>query len=238
MSTKINILAIILARGNSKGVKKKNIRKLNGKPLIYYTINEAKKSKIFKNIIVSTESNEVAKISKFYGAEVPFLRPKKFATDRAKAIDAIYFTFKEAEKLFNIKYDYIIEIMCTNPFKSYKDIRNVANIQIKTKADSVIAVTKLEDHHPIRIKKIIKGKIVNFCLNEITESRRQDLKPDAYIRCGSIYSMKRDMLEKKIRYGTKNSRAYIMPNDRVVNIDTKRDFEFAEYLMRKNEKKT
>lgn len=237
MNSKKNILAIILARGGSRGVKKKNIKKLNGRPLIYYTINEAKKSKIFKNIIVSTENNEIAKVAKFYGADVPFLRPKKFATDRAKAIDALYYTFKKAEKIFNIRYDYIIEVMCTNPFKNYKDIRNVAEIQIKTKADSVIAVTKLEDHHPIRIKKIIKGKIVNFCLNEITESRRQDLKPDAYIRCGSIYSMKREMLEKKIRYGTKNSRAYIMPNQRVVNIDTKRDFEFAEYLMKKNEKK-
>ena len=98
--------------------------------------------------------------------------------------------------------------MCTNPLKNSADIKKVVNLQIKSKADSVIAVLKLNDHHPIRIKKIINNKIRNFCFNEVPETHRQELKPDAYIRCGSIYSMRRDMLLKKIRYGTKNSLAY------------------------------
>ena len=74
---------------------------------------------------------------------------------------------------------------------------------------------RLDDHHPIRIKKLENGFIREFCLPEIPESTRQDLKPDAYIRNGSIYSMRRDMLQKKIRYGTKNSIAYVMPRERI-----------------------
>ena len=97
-----------------------------------------------------------------------------------------------------IKYDYIVELMCTNPLKNSSDIKKVINLQIKSRADSVIAVLKLNDHHPIRIKKLLNNKIRNFCLNEVPETHRQDLKPDAYIRCGSIYSMRRDMLLKRL----------------------------------------
>ncbi len=233
---KKKILAIILARGNSKGVKNKNIRKLNQYPLIYYTIKEAIKSNIFSEIIVSTESKKISRIAKKYGAEVPFLRPNYLAKDNTKAIDAIYYTFRKAEKLYKKKYDYIIELLCTNPFKKAFHIVDVVKKQVSSNADSVIAISKLEDHHPIRIKKIVNGRIKNFCLKEIPETRRQDLKPDAYIRCGSIYSMRRDMLMKKIRYGTKNSLAYIMSEKYVVNIDTERDFDFANFLIKKNYK--
>lgn len=227
------ILGIILARGGSKGVKNKNIRKLNNLPLIYYTIREAKKSKVFSDLIVSTEDEKISKIARKYGAQVPFLRPVHLAKDSSKAIDAIHYTFRKAEKLYKKKYDYIIELLCTNPLKKSIHIVDVAKKHILSDADSVIAITKLEDHHPIRIKKVINGKIKNFCLREIPETRRQDLKPDAYIRCGSIYSMRRNMLMKKIRYGTNNSLAYIMPEKYVVNIDTQRDFDFANFLLKK-----
>ncbi len=229
----MNILCIILARSGSKSVKNKNIRLLNNRPLIAYTIGSAIKSKLFKHIIVSTDSKKIKKISKKYGADVPFLRPKFLSKDNSKAVDALHHTLITCEKKFKIKYDYIVELMCTNPFKTSFDIKNVISKQIKSKADSVIAVTKLEDHHPIRIKKIENKRIKNFCLKEIPETNRQDLKPDAYIRCGSIYSMRRDMLLKKVRYGTKNSLAYVMPRKRVVNIDEELDFDFAEFLMKK-----
>ena len=140
-----------------------------------------------------------------------------------------------AEKDGNMKYDYVVELLCTNPFKTSNDIDEALEMQIETDADSVIAVMPLEDHHPIRIKKIEDGKIRDFnsTLIEIPESRRQDLKPDAYIRCGSIYSMRRDMLAKGIRYGTEDSRAYILPRERVVNIDEPMDFVIASILMEK-----
>ena len=227
---KKKFLCVILARGGSKSVKNKNILNLNGHPLIAYTIFQAIKSNVFDDIIVSTNDKKIKNISKLYGAKVPFLRPKNISRDNSKPIDALYHATKMSEKIYEKRYDYVMELLCTNPFKTFKDILAVYKIQKRTKADSVIAVHKLEDHHPIRIKKIIKGYIRNFCLHEVPESRRQDLKPSAYIRSGSIYSMRRDMLEKKIRYGTKRSIAYIIPNSRVVNIDTKMDFEFAKFF--------
>tara|TARA_B100001057_G_scaffold435815_1_gene466423 strand:+ start:495 stop:1229 length:735 start_codon:yes stop_codon:yes gene_type:complete len=232
---KNKVLCVILARGGSKGVKNKNIKKINGYPLISYTIKSAIKAKVFTDIIVSTDSKRIKKIAEKFGAKVPFLRPKNISRSNSRPIDAIFHAFKFCEKKFNIKYDYIVEILCTNPLKKSLDIRNVINKQIRTNADSVIAVVKQEDAHPLRIKKIVDGKIFNFLplLKEIPESRRQDLRPFAYLRCGSIYSMRRDMLLKRIRYGSKNSLAYIMPRKRVINIDEQLDFEFAEFFMKK-----
>ena len=119
------------------------------------------------------------------------------------------------------------------------DIDKALEVQMETNADSVIGVMRLEDHHPIRIKRLVNGKIRDFnnTLIEIPESRRQDLKPDAYIRCGSIYSMRRDMLSKGIRYGTENSIAFIIPRERVVNIDEPMDFKIAQFLMEQENRK-
>ena len=230
---KINILGITLARGGSKGIKDKNIKKINNKPLIAYTIEEAIKSKYLTNYIVSTDSEKIRRISKRYKAEVPFLRPKKYASDKSKSVDALIHAVKWIEKNEQKVFDYVIEIMCTNPLKTVKDIDNVIYKLITTNSDSVIAMHRIQDHHPSRIKKIVKDKIVNFCVKEKPESRRQDLKPHAYIRSGSIYGLKRNFLiNKKLRYGSKNSRPYILPELRAINIDTKFDYYIAEKLLK------
>jgi CMP-N,N'-diacetyllegionaminic acid synthase len=228
------ILGITLARGGSKSVPKKNIKLICGKPLIAYTISEALKSKYINRYIVSTDDEEIMRIAQEYGAEVPFLRPKELANDTASSADAIKHAVNFVEQEEGCQYDYIIELMCTNPLKTVEDIDACIKKLIETEADSVIAVHKLEDHHPIRIKKIVNDRIVNFCLPEIPETRRQDLKPDAYVRSGSIYAVKRDelMLHNR-RYGTKESRPYILPPKRAVNIDTEIDFLVAEELMKK-----
>lgn len=230
----MQILAITLARGGSKGVKNKNIKKINGKPLIAFTINEAKKSKYINDYIISTDSLEIAKISRKYGVEVPFMRPKNISSDKASSVDALIHATKKMEKLRKKKYDYVVELMCTNPLKNVKDIDSIIKKIMDKKSDSVIAVHRIFDHHPERVKKIIKGKIVNFCLNEKAESRRQDLKPKAYVRSGSIYALKRDyLINKKRRYGSKKSLAYILPPERAINIDQEIDFYIAEKLLKK-----
>jgi len=230
------ILCVILARGGSKGIPGKNIKDLAGHPLLAYTICEARRSKYINRIIVSSDDDEIREVAVRYGAEAPFRRPEELSTDTAKPVECNLHATKWAEEDGGIKYDYVVELLCTNPFKTVEDIDSAIEMQIETNADSVIAVMPLEDHHPIRIKKIVDGKIRDFCLPEIPESRRQDLKPDAYIRNGSIYCMRRDMLEKGIRYGTDNSRAYIMPRERTVNIDESMDFVIASILMEKEDK--
>jgi CMP-N,N'-diacetyllegionaminic acid synthase len=232
---KKNILAITLARGGSKSVPRKNIKILNGLPLIAYTINEAKKSKYINKYIVSTDDEEIKKISLLYGAEVPFLRPNDLATDTASSANALIHAVTFMENKYSIKYDYIIELMCTNPFKTVEDIDKCIEKLVDTNADSVIAVHKLEDHHPLRIKQIIDDHIVDFYLPEPLEARRQDLKPDAYIRSGSIYALKRDyLMDQKKRYGSINSRPYILSENKAVNVDTELDFYLAEQMIKNN----
>lgn len=230
----IKILAITLARGGSKKIKNKNIVLLNKKPLIYYTIKEAKKSKWITDYIVSTDSLKISKISKKYGAEVPFLRPKSLSRDKSKSIDALLHALKFMEKLKGYKYDFIIELMATNPLKTFKDIDNIISIMVRKKSDSVIAVHRLFDQHPARIKKIIKNKLVDFNFKEPLESRRQDLKPHAFIRSGSIYGMSRKFLNKKLRFKSTISVPYILDPNKVINIDEPKDLLLAKSIL--NEK--
>jgi len=229
---KNNILGITLARGGSKSVYKKNIRELCGKPLIAYTISEALKSNFLTRYIISTDDPEIKNIAEKNGAEVPFIRPADLATDKASSMVALKHAIDFVEKEEGISYDYVVELMCTNPLKTVNDIDSCINKLIQTGADSVIAVHKLDDHHPIRIKKIVEDRIVDFCLSEPLDSRRQDLKPNAYIRSGAIYALKRDeLMIRNNRYGTKESRPYILPPERAVNVDTEIDFILAEILI-------
>jgi CMP-N-acetylneuraminic acid synthetase len=229
---KLNILGVTLARGGSKSVVKKNIKSICGKPLIAHTILEALKSEYITRYIVSTDDEEISKTSQKFGAEVPFIRPDELSTDTASSAEALKHAICFAEEQEGIKYDYVVELMCTNPLKNVEDIDSCIEKIIETGCDSVIAVHKLEDHHPIRIKKIVNDKIVDFCLEEKLETRRQDLKPDAFIRSGSIYALKRDeIILHGRRYGTTNSRPYILPEERAVNVDTKLDFLMAEALL-------
>jgi CMP-N-acetylneuraminic acid synthetase len=232
----MRILAVTLARGGSKKIKKKNIKLLNNKPLIWYTINEARKCKYINEYIISTDCQKIKKIVEKFKVSVPFLRPKKLSSDTSKSSSALLHAVKFMEKKNKIKYDIVIELMCTAPLKTFKDINRCIEKLIKYKAHSVIALKQLYDHHPARIKKIVNGKIKDFCVNEKIESRRQDLKPKAYVRAGAIYVLNRDyFMKNKKRYGSIKSYPYILPDKRAINIDEENDFLMAETLI-KNEK--
>ena len=202
--------------------------KINGKPLIYFTIKEAIKSKKITNYVVSTDSYKIKSVAQKYKAETPFTRPKKFSGDKSSSASALKHALTKCEKIYNKKFDYVIELMATNPLKSVTDIDNVIEILLKNKADSVIAVNQLFDHHPARIKKIINGKLFDFAIKEKLESRRQDLKPNAYIRSGSIYAMSRKYVMQGKRYFSGRSLAYILPHERTINIDDENDLLIAK----------
>ena len=175
MNNNKKILGVILARGGSKQIPKKNIALLNNIPLIAYTIVEAKKSKYISDLVVSSDDDEIRKVSVQFGAEAPFKRPDHLSGDTAKPVECDLHATKFMEKKNNMKYDYVVELLCTNPFKTSFDIDEAIKMQIKSDADSVIGVMRLDDHHPIRIKKIENGYIRDFCVEEELESRRQDL---------------------------------------------------------------
>jgi len=225
------VLAVTLARGGSKSVPRKNIRPILGVPLIAYTIAEAKRSRYVTRQLVSTDDEEIQRIAILCGAEAPFLRPAHLAADKTPSLPALQHAVAWAEENEGEEYDYVVELMCTNPMKTLEDIDAAIEKLIATEADSVIGVSRLEDHHPARVKKIVNDRLVDFCVPE-PHIPRQDLTPEAYIRNGSIYAMRRDVLMiHNARYGTENSHPYIMPAERSVNIDTYIDILVAEILL-------
>lgn len=227
-----NVLGITLARGGSKGVPNKNIKPLAGVPLLEYTIRAALKVGSISDYVVSTDSQEIATLAGNLGAAVPFLRPIDLAQDTSSSADALIHAVQMSEAIYGRRYDFVVELMATNPFKSSLDIERCISLLIDSGADSVIAVKRVEEHHPARLKRVIDGRIVDFCVPEILESRRQDLTPDAFIRCGAIYALKRDeLMVHKRRYGSDFSLAYELEFRESINIDSPLDWLMAEHLM-------
>ena len=118
----VHILGLTLARGGSKSVPRKNIKTIAGKPLICYTIIEALKSRFITRYIVSTDDVEIQEIAINCGADVPFLRPSKYSSDEASSVSAMQHAVNWVEREEGIKYDYVVELMCTNPMKTVEDI--------------------------------------------------------------------------------------------------------------------
>ncbi len=223
------MIAIIPARGGSKGLPGKNIRNLNGKPLIGHTIEAALRSKYITRVILSTDDVEIAKVARQYGAEVPFMRPGHLATDTAKAIDAYKYTYERLEKEENIEISEFVILQPTSPLRTAKHIDEAIDLYLDRKADSVISYCP--EHHPIIWHKYITeaGKIESIF--EGTIRNRQEEKP-TYFPNGAIYIFKREIIEQEVYY-TDNSFAYIMNRKDSVDIDTIEDFEYAEFIIAK-----
>ena len=221
------LLAVTLARGGSKSIPRKNLIEVAGKPLIAHTIEEVLLVNCIDRYIVSTDDEEIASIARSLGAEVPFLRPSELARDESTSADALLHAVKFLASQGD-NYDYVVELMATNPLKRAIHIRECVELAVDNDDKACVAVHKLSDHHPSRIKHIDDGYLRNF-YPEVPESRRQDLKPDAYIRSGSIYVTETDfLLANQSRYGEENTRAYVLPSEYVVNIDEPDDLYLAE----------
>lgn len=228
------VLAVIQARGGSKGIPKKNIYEINGHPLISYTICAALRSKYIDQLVVSTDSKEIAEVAQSYGASVPFMRPEDLAGDKVASVDSLLHATEESEKHFQECFDIIIELPCVAPLRSASDIDGALEKLVATQANSVISVVNTGEKHPVRLKRILNDQITDFC-QEYPEpakgSRRQDLEP-CYIRNGAIYSMTREtLLLLKSRHGP-DSRPYEMPDERSINIDGWMDLKIVDLMIR------
>ena len=230
------MLAIIPARGGSKGVPGKNIKILNGKPLIAWTIEAAKQSKYINRIIVSTDDKNIADIAKKYDAEIPFLRPDELASDTSKAIDNYIYTIERLSETENIVYENFIVLQPTSPLRKADDIDRAIDLFNDRNADSVISFSEAS-HHPLWAKKINSGlKVEEYFNHDVTNKNRQEI-PSAFMPNGAIFILKYDLLKEKYSYYSEKTYAYIMPQINSVDIDTSADFEFAEFLLRRNSEK-
>tara|TARA_B100000029_G_scaffold192869_2_gene190978 strand:- start:1835 stop:2554 length:720 start_codon:yes stop_codon:yes gene_type:complete len=234
----IKILAIIPARGGSKSVPKKNIRNLNGKPLIAYTIEAAKRiEEKFHKIIVSTDDEEIAEVAKHYGADVPFIRPSNLAEDKTPTYPVLQHAVNFVEKDDGINIDLIMLLQPTAPFRTTEDMLNCLNLSQTSNTDSVISVVQVFSYHPILMKKIENNRLTHFSIEEIEGTPRQLYEPPAYMRNGAIYITKRNNLIEQNSIWGNSITPYVMPQERSYNIDDEIDFITSEMMMKKSTKK-
>ncbi|MBE0514844.1 acylneuraminate cytidylyltransferase family protein [Sulfurimonas sp.] len=227
------MIAIVPARGGSKGLPGKNIKNLLGKPMIVYTIEEALKSKYITEVIISTDCKEIEEVAISYGAKSPFLRPEYLASDNAKAIDNYIYTIDRLNSEFNYNIEDFVVLQPTSPLRTIEDIDGAIELFRQKDAQSVIGYT--EEHHPIEWHKYITedGKFEKIFEEKLLN--RQEIKKSYYPN-GAVFVFDYELI-KQGKYYSDNSYAYIMPRFRSVDVDTMEDFKYIEFLMRGNNEK-
>lgn len=223
------ILAVITARGGSKGIPRKNIKDLGGKPLIAYTIEAAKNSQYLDYFLVSTDDAEIAEVAKNFGAPVPFMRPTGLSTDAAKSIPVIQHAVNWLKDNEGKTFDYVMILQPTSPFRTAEDIDKSIEKIADTGADSVMGMKKLVDFSMAKLKVLDGDKILPLAESEGKESAARSELKDLYKRNCAIYLTKTDLIMRGDMFGS-DSRAYLMPEERSIDINTPFDFELAEFM--------
>ncbi len=224
----MKILCVIPSRSGSKEIPNKNIKIFNGKPLIAHTISYAKKCKLITHTIVSTDSEEYAKIATQHGGNVPFLRPKKYSSDLSQDIDFMFHAVVECEKLNNIIYDFIILLRVTSPLRPKKLIEKALDLMIlNPEATSIKAVMPSKEHpykHWVPDGKYIRG--YENSIHEPYNLPRQQL-PKAYYSAGDLEIVKRDVVLNGSVSGDKVI-PLLLSREEVIDIDSIEDWNKAE----------
>lgn len=228
-------LFIITARSGSKGLKNKNIKKINGISLIGFKAISALKSNYCNRLIISTDSEVLASDARSYGVEVPFLRPKELAKDSTSSIDTILHAMDWIEKNDKIRYENIILLQPTSPFSTYKHINEAINLFNEKQANSVISIveTKPNSKFIAPLEKELKMSKHFDQLKEIGYLRRQDQEKE-YTMNGAIYISKWDYFKKNKSFFSKNTFGYVMKKKYSIDIDKEEDLLYAKFLIEKN----
>lgn len=218
------MIALIPARGGSKGLPGKNIRLLNGLPLIAHTIRAAQQAAGISRVVVSTDDAGITEVARDYGAEVPFMRPAELATDDSHAI----YTYLHACAALNAST--LTVLLPTSPLRTSKDISAAIAIFCERNAEAVISVTP--SPHPVGWTRDIDADGV---LRAWEPDQNRQTYRTSYVPNGAIYVFTRELLERRHGYHGERTFPYIMPKERSVDIDDEWDFMMAEAVMRGRE---
>jgi len=233
--TKKNI-AIILARGGSKRLPKKNILDFGGKPIIAWTIDATLNSKVFDKILVSTDDKEIAKISLDYGAEVPFLRDKN-SDDYAMSSHATHTALNQAEKYWNIKFDFVTQLMANCPLRTSKDIKESVKFFYQNEFPAQLSCFKFGWMNPWWAFKYKDKKNFEHLFPEVRNKRSQDL-PNLFCPSGAIWIAERDLFQSNKDFRIPGYNFKTLDWTSSVDIDNEDDFLMAkiilDFKMRKN----
>ncbi len=229
----MNVLFVITARGGSKGVPRKNIRKIGGIPLIAYKIIAAQKCKYPNRIVVSTDDEEIASVAREYGNVVPFMRPDELATDTSSSMDVVSHALEWVKSNDSELYDYICLLEPSSPFSTFEDLNNALECMETAEADTLLGMKEVEVSRDFIFELDDNGGLSYFyeSVQKMSGVRRQDQKPQ-YTMNGCMYIARMEYFEKNKSFHSINSRPYIMPWERSVEIDTEQDLKYAEYLVR------
>jgi len=223
-----NVVAIIPARGGSKGIPRKNLRPLMGKPLMSHIIENALKVKEIDRVIVSTEDEEIAEVAKKYGAEVPFMRPEKLAGDKVLTAPVLQHAVDWLKENENYNADIVVLLYATSPLLRAEKIREaVEKIKNKPEVDSVVSLVNDDKYH----WKEEAGKLVRIYPHKMV--RRQDMDP-YLIENGAIYIIRKEKLKETGDYIGGNIKYILMDKKDSWDIDDDEDFEIVEKLIEQN----
>jgi len=230
VSRDVKVLAVIPARGGSKGIPRKNIRPLRGVPLIAYTIRAALACPAITETVVSTDDEEIRHVAVAHGAQVPFVRPDHLSTDTALAVPTIQHAVAEMEQLRGIRYDYVAMLQPTTPLRSGEDLSAAIGRLVAEGADGIISVIPVGNWHPMKMKRFVADTLVDYEPPPVENPPRQSLPP-VYMVNGALYASRRDVLMEQNSFRGQRCLGYVMPQERSVNIDEEVDFVVAEYLL-------
>lgn len=221
------ILALIPARSGSKGLKDKNIRLLNGFPLLAHSILQTTESGLCDCVYLSTDSERYAAIGRKYGAETPFLRPCNLAEDASLAEDYIVYTLREF-MLRGINFDYFVLLQPTSPLRTSEDISSAIKLAVDHHLVSVVSVCEAD--HPLEYFNTLEENLNLYQFNK--DNRNRQVFPTYYRVNGAIYICKcEEYLQNQDFYG-RSSKAYIMDKQRSIDIDTEFDLSLSEFLLK------
>jgi len=229
----MRVLGVIPARGGSKGVPRKNLREVGGRPLIAWTLDAAREAAdVLFRTVVSTDDAEIAEVARGLGADVPWLRPADLGGDRVPMLPVLRHAVEAVEAEEGERVDWVCLLQPTAPFRTADDVRAAVALAGRGRCDSVISVVRVFDVHPVLMKRIEDDRLVPFCVAEREGTRRQDYDPPAYMRNGCLYLTRRDVLLEKGSLWGDVIRPYVMPEERSVGIDNELQVKLVDLMLR------
>ena len=221
----MKVLAVIPARGGSKGIPRKNIKKLGGKPLIAWTIEAALKAPSINRVIVSTDDEEIAAVAEQFGAEVPFKRPIAIARDDTPGLDPVLHAIENSPDS-----DWVLLLQPTSPLRSVDDIEGIIKLCQEKGALSAVSVAEVGKHPFWMYQRSSDMRLQPLIPNRGEIMRRQDL-PSVYVLNGALYLARPDWLIENQGFIGPETLGYVMPVERSVDLDTPLDWLWVEYLI-------
>ena len=221
----MRVLAVVPARGGSKSIPRKNVKHFAGKPLLAWTIEAALQVTKITRVIVSTDDPEIAETGRLHGAEVPFIRPSELAEDDTAGVCTLLHAMHKLPD-----FDAVLLLQPTSPLRSSEDISGIIDLAIERNANSIVSVCRVSKHPHWMYQIEQSGTLIPFCAGESASSRRQDL-PIVYSLNGAVYFARTGWLSQTKALLDHTTLAYVMPEERSIDIDTLFDWRLAECMM-------